>query len=200
MQTTFREPAQVYGKSHFSVEEYLQWQSENPEKYEYYKGEMFALAGAGIQHNIITVNLLTELSRALKGGPCRPFNSDQRIHIPENTLYTYPDVSVVCGEIVSLADDNSIINPVLLAEVLSGSTKNYDRGEKFKLYREIQTLKEYVLVDSQSLAIEIFRLNPNHRWELEEYKVGHGSVALLSLGIRIPIVDIYTGSDVASER
>ena len=110
------------------------------------------------------------LGNKLKGKRCKPYGSDQRIHIPSNTLFTYPDISIVCGEIITLNNDEyNVLNPTVIIEVLSKSTKNYDRGEKFKLYRDIPTLKEYILVDSESIHIEVFRLNENNHWELEEY-------------------------------
>ncbi|MBX3242340.1 MAG: Uma2 family endonuclease [Chitinophagaceae bacterium] len=165
-----REPAIAYGKQKFTIEEYLSMEEAATEKSEYYRGEIFAMSGAKLPHNTISVNLLIELGNKLKGKQCKPYGSDQRIHIEANTLFTYPDISIVCGETKTLNNDNwNVLNPAVIIEVLSPSTKNYDRGEKFKLYRDIPTLKEYILVDSESLHIEIFRLNEAHRWELEEY-------------------------------
>ena len=119
------------------------------EKHEYFKGEVFARSSASIPHNIISTNCLTEIINALKGKNCRPFGSDLRVHIPKNTLYTYPDISIICGEIETTDDKfDTATNPSVIIEILSASTKNYDKGQKFSLYREIECLKEYILIDS----------------------------------------------------
>lgn len=96
-QSVVREPAMAYGKMKLTMEEYLEWEDANTEKHEYYRGEVFAMSGSKVPHNIISVNLLTSLKYQLKGKSCQPFNSDQRIHIPQNTLFTYPDISVDAG-------------------------------------------------------------------------------------------------------
>src|SRR5690606_33798050 len=164
------EPAVDYNKQKYTIEEYLKMEEAATEKHEYYRGEIFAMSGSKVPHNIISMNLAGQLYNKLKGKKCKPYNSDQRIHIEENTLFTYPDISIVCGLVKTLNNDNwNILNPTVIIEVLSPSTKNYDRGEKFMLYRAIPTLKEYILVDSERIHIEAFRLNKNERWELEEY-------------------------------
>ena len=128
------EPALAYGNRKYSIKEYLELEHVATEKHEYYQVEIFAMSGSKIQHNIIAGNLFLGLGTRLKGASCRLFNSDQRIHIAKNTAFTYPDISVVCGDIISLDNDEwNILNPTIIIEVLSPSTKNYDRGEKFKL-------------------------------------------------------------------
>src|SRR5438105_4521532 len=140
-----REPLTVYNKKKLTIEEYLQFEKDSVEKHEYFHGEIFAMAGAGILHNKIFSNLFIDLGIRLKGNRCQPYGSDLRIHIPDNTLFTYPDISIICGDIVtSEMDSDSAIKPTALFEILSPSTKSYDRGEKFKLYRDIPTLKEYI--------------------------------------------------------
>ena len=152
-----KEPAVAYNKEKISIEAYLEMENASLEKHEYYKGEIFAMSGAKVSHNTISGNLFVTLSNKLKGKKCKPYNSDQRIHIQSNTLFTYPDISIICGEIITLNNDEyNVLNPAVIIEVLSKSTKNYDRGEKFKLYRDITTLKEYILVDSESMHIEVF--------------------------------------------
>jgi Uma2 family endonuclease len=136
------------------------------------------------------------LTIKLKGKSCRPFNSDQRIHVEANTLFTYPDISIICGDIITRNnDDYNVLNPTVLIEVLSRSTKNYDRGEKFKLYRDIPTLREYVLVDSESIHIEIFRLNANNHWELEEYNKGSRTILIQAINTPLSIEEIYEGTE-----
>ena len=165
------------------------------EKHEYYKGEIFAMSGAKLQHNIITTNVLVGLGNKLAGKPCRPFGSDMRIHIPKNTLFTYPDISVICGEVESLDNDEmNFLNPTLIIEVLSPSTKNYNRGEKFRLYRDIATLKEYILIDSESVGIEAFHINSSGHWELAEYLDILATLHIHSIDVTLQLGEIYKGS------
>ena len=189
-----REPAIAYGKQKFSIKEYLEMENSSIEKHEYYKGEIFAMSGAKMPHNLLSKNLLGTLFTKLKGKKCQPYGSDVRIHIESNTLFTYPDISIICGEVVTLNnDDYNVLNPVVIIEILSSSTKNYDRGEKFKLYRDIKTLKEYILVDSESVHIEVFRLNENNHWELEEYDDITGYLEIKAIDKSILIAEIYEG-------
>ena len=187
-----KEPAHAYNKKFYSIEEYLQMENEALEKHEYYKGEIFAMSGAGNRHNIISINIIVSLGNSLKGKSCQPFGSDMRIHIPENTLFIYPDISVICGDIISPnADENSATNPTVIIEILSPSTRNYDMGGKFDLYRDIPSLKEYILVDSQSVRVYAFRINEGGHWELEEYKSIQDTLLIKAIKISISLTDIY---------
>lgn len=187
-----REPLVSYGKKHFTIEEYLELENAATEKSEFYKGEIFAMSGALLPHNIIAVNTLSHLHQKLKGKNCRPFNSNMRSHVEKNTLFTYPDITVVCGEVKTLNNDNfNLLNPVVIIEILSKSTKNYDRGDKFKLYRDIPTLREYILIESETIGIEIFRLNEKNHWELEEYKKVEEILQIPTLQLSIPLLEIY---------
>lgn len=189
-----QEPALAYGRQKFTIKEYLEMENAAAEKHEYYKGEIFAMSGAKIAHNEISSSLMTSIGSLLKGKGCKPYSSDLRIHIAANTLFTYPDISIICGEKVTLNnDDINVLNPTVIIEILSASTKNYDRGEKFKLYRDIPTLKEYILVDSESMHIEVFRLNKTIHWELEEYKLPGEQLAIKAVNVTIPLTDIYDG-------
>lgn len=193
--TEVREPMVAYGKKTFTIEEYLDYENASPEKHEYYQGEIFAMAGASLRHNLIFSNLFTEIGIRLKGKKCKPYGSDMRTHIPENTLFTYPDISIVCGDIIdSPWDKNSNTRPAVIIELLSATTKNYDRGEKFALYRDIPSLKEYILVDSESIHIEAFRLNDSARWELQEYKSIAEVLEIKAVEISVPVSDIYEGT------
>ena len=191
-----REPIPVYGKQKITIEEYLEMEEASQEKHEYYKGEVFAMTGPKVQHNIIATNFLSQLALKLRGKSCRPFGSDQRIHIEKNTLFTYPDISIICGEIKTLNDDNwNVLNPTVLIEILFPSTKNYDRGEKFMLYRDIATLKEYILVNSETIHIEVFRLNTSNHWELEEYRNVAEMLQLPAVDVSILLSEIYEGTN-----
>jgi len=187
-----REPTVAYGKQKFTIEEYLAMEEAAVEKHEYYRGEIFAMSGSKVPHNRISGNLYAILHQKLKGKKCRPYNSDQRIHIEANTLFTYPDISIVCGEDVTLNNDNwNILNPAVIVEILSPSTKNYARGEKFMLYRAIPTLQEYILVDSERVHIEVFRLNTLRHWELEEYNSPEDLLHIKAINETIPVTEIY---------
>ena len=189
-----KEPLVAYGRQKFSIEEYLDMENAATEKHEYYRGEIFAMSGSKVPHNTIFKNLFGDLCARLKKKKCQPFGSDMRIHIPENTLFTYPDISIICGEVITLDNDNwNVLNPAIIIEILSPSTKNYDRGEKFKLYRDITTLKEYILVDSESIHLEIFRLNETNHWELEEYNSPEEQLYIKAIDEKILIADIYDG-------
>lgn len=194
-----REPAIVYGKKRLTIKEYLEYEKTADQKHEYYQGEIFAMAGAKIAHNRVVVRLTGLLSQQLRGKSCEPFNSDQRIHIPANTLFTYPDISIVCGEVKTLDnDDYNILNPSIIIEVLSPGTKNYDRGEKFQLYRDIPTLKEYILVDSQFVDVEAFRINAHGHWELEEYKSLKAVLQIPGISVSLPLSEIYEGMKISN--
>lgn len=190
-----REPIVVQNKSKLTAEEYLQFEKESLHKHEYFKGEIFAMAGAGARHNVIFSNLFIGIGSQLKGRPCKPYGSDLRIHIPENTLFTYPDISIICGEIVpSQIDADTAILPTVLIEILSPSTKNYDRGGKFPLYRDIPALKEYILIDTESISIEVFRINSKGHWELEEYRSIENTLTIPTVTVSMPLKEIYEGT------
>ena len=190
-----REPAVAYGKKTFTIEEYLEYENAALEKHEYYRGEIFAMSGAKLTHNIITRNVFSFFIQKLKGTPCQPFSSDMRIHVEANSLFTYPDISIICGAVKSLNNDEmNILNPCIIIEVLSSSTNKYDRGDKFKLYRDIPTLHEYILINSEDVGIECFRINHQNRWELEEYKTINEILEIPTLRLALPLEEIYDGT------
>jgi Uma2 family endonuclease len=186
------EPLPAYKKKFYTIPEYLEMENAATEKHEYYKGEIFAMSGAGARHNIISVNMLIALGISLKEKNCRPYGSDMRIHIPEKTLFTYPDISIICGEVITAKEDeNSATQPVVIIEILSPSTKNYDRGEKFMLYRAIPTLKEYILVDAESIHVEHYAINQEGLWQLKEYNKPAEEIRIESLAISLPLMEVY---------
>src|SRR5688572_10088572 len=134
-------------KRRFTIAEYLALEGDSLEKHEYYQGEIFAIAGATIEHNIISGNVFFHLHSQLRGKDCRPFGSDQRIKVEAAGLFTYADISVFCGKIEQAKDDPlSAINPRVIVEVLSDSTEAKDRRRKLKLYLKIESLREYILI------------------------------------------------------
>ena len=189
-----REPAIAYGRQKLTIDEYLEWENAQTEKHEYYQGDVFAMSGAKLPHNHVTANLIAELKRKLKGKPCKPFGSDLRIYIEKNTLITYPDISVVCGDVITRNDDQfNVLNPTVIMEVLSPSTKVYDQGTKLQLYRDIPSLKEYTLADPETKTVENFYINANGNWEADKYTDIHSSLFLHSLNMEIELVDIFEG-------
>nr|WP_199159157.1 Uma2 family endonuclease [Pedobacter sp. ASV2] len=192
MENEVNEPAVDYHKQMYTIAEYLERENLSDEKHEYFQGEIFAMAGASNAHNEIFTNVFGNIFIKLKGKPCRPFGSDKRLQIPENSLFTYPDISIYCNNLIESKDDtNTSVLPSVIIEILSASTKTYDRGNKFKLYRDIPSLKEYILIDSESIYIEAFYVNEKQNWELTEYKNIHQVLNFTSLDFEIPLLEIY---------
>ncbi|MDQ6762744.1 MAG: Uma2 family endonuclease [Bacteroidota bacterium] len=179
-------------KTIISASEYLEEERKSLEKSEFYKGEMFAMAGATKVHNAIVAAILGELYGFLKGKSCRVFPSDLRVHNRENSLYTYPDVIVVCGEEKYLDDEfDTLLNPTVLVEVLSPATEDYDRGTKFKLYRTIPSLKNYILVSSTEYAAEIYTRKENNEWVLNTAKEKNSHIHISAINYDLALSDIY---------
>ena len=195
-----KEPTVAYGNKKYTIEEYLEMEEASEERHEYYQGEIFAMSGPKLPHGIISGNTFLSLGNQLKGKSCRPFNGEQRIHIEKNTLFAYPDIFVVCGEIETRNNDDwNILNPTVIIEVLSSSTRDYDRGQKFKLYRDIPSLKEYILIDSGSINVEVFFLNDYGNWELKEYKTIDDSFILTSIQVNLALKEIYEGTKLITQ-
>lgn len=172
----------------FTIEEYLEREEKAEYKSEYYKGEIFAMAGGTPPHSAISVNVLYALMERLRK-KCRVFNNDMRIHIPVLQYFTYPDISVVCGK-REYFSDKALMNPTLIIEVLSDSTESYDRGTKFRLYSRISSLQEYVLVSQNERIVEVFRRNEQQRWELFVFAENE-NVELASVDCTITMDEIY---------
>jgi Uma2 family endonuclease len=190
MENEVKEPAPKY--NYISPEEYLAIERDAFEKHEYLNGEIFAMSGASLRHNYIFHNTYGALANFLKGKSCKPFGSDLRIHIPENSFYTYPDISIICGkpETTDSFTDN-ITNPSVIIEILSKSTINYDRGTKFSLYRSIHTLKEYILIDSNSIMVEIYTRQNDNSWLLKEYKHLSDEFYISTVDLGLSLKEIY---------
>ncbi|PWK26255.1 Uma2 family endonuclease [Arcicella aurantiaca] len=180
--------------SYYSPEEYLHLEREASYKSEYFQGEIFAMAGASFNHNIVNENCSVLVGSYLKKKPCQSFSRDMKLHIPANTLYTYPDLMVVCGDKKFLDDGKDVIlNPVIIIEILSKSTEAYDRGEKFALYRSIPSLREYVLISSTSIRAEVMRKESDlGLWFLaSEADTLEGSIEIKNINLTLSLSDIY---------
>ncbi|QTA86234.1 Uma2 family endonuclease [Desulfonema magnum] len=184
--------AQAEEKELISPEEYFAVEEAAQYKSEYYHGEIFAMTGASFNHNLIAMNLATRLHSALRDSSCFVFASDMKIQADEARHYVYPDVSVVCGDIEFLGNrDDIITNPVVIIEVLSESTQSYDRGDKFKAYRKIRSLRDYILVDQYACHVEYFFKNKAGRWELDEFETLEDSFNIRSVDVDLPLETIY---------
>ena len=181
-------------KQIYKLEEYLAIEKASPDKHEFYRGEIFLMAGATIRHSVICGNLYLHLRLQLKGNPCQPYISDQRIAVRKFPLHTYPDVSVVCGKpVVDPVDKCAIINPKVLFETLSPSSEKYDRGQKFEFYQEIPTLEVYVLVAQDRAHIDRYVRQPGSDWLRSSFDGLDAVLELSNLACRIPLADIYEG-------
>ncbi len=170
------------------------------EKHEYYDGEIFAMSGAKVPHTTISMNLLGSMLPHLKRKPCKPFNSDQKLYIEKRGMFTYPDLMIVCGTIETRNNDEwNVMNPAVIIEILSASTKKYDRTTKFSFYRDIPSLKEYILVDSQTINIEVFCINDNQTWEGKEYNNINDSLQIQTISLSIPLADIYEDVELSNK-
>lgn len=189
-----REPAIAYGKQKLTIEEYLAWENASAEKHEYYRGEIFAMSGAKLTHNTICGNIFAGLWNKLKGKPCKPFGSGTRVHIPCNTLFTYPDITVICGKEETLNDDGfNVLNPSVIFEVRPFSIRPTPRHASFTLYRDIPSLKAYVVVNTDSVQVEAFHVNGEDHWALREYKSKNEVLSISAIDVAIPVIDIYEG-------
>lgn len=182
-------------------EEYLRRERDSDVRHEYYHGEVFAMAGGSPDHSLIASNVSGELRSRLKGNLCRVYESNLRVRIPRTTLYTYPDVSVICGERqFDPLDMNkeTVLNPALIVEVLSPSTESWDRGGKFQNYREIESLREYVLVSSNKALVETFLRQPDGTWVMNPTASREAVAPLKSLGIELSLAEVYDGVEFAT--
>lgn len=183
-------------RTRFSVAEYIERESQAMEKHEYREGEVLLMAGNSPEHSLITANIIRELGNHLRGKPCRVYDSNLRIRIPRKVVYTYPDVSVVCGPFESDPDDpsgQSVCNPRLIVEVLSPSTEGYDRGEKFMRYRELASLEEYVLVSQSASRIESFWRQGEGTWLFTVTSGVDSAARLRCLEIELKLGEVYAG-------
>lgn len=174
-----------------SEREYLAIERVAEFKSEFFDGEMFAMAGGSRGHSLIGLNIGSQLRNQLKGR-CVVFNSELKIKIEATGLYTYPDASVVCGpEKYAAETDDVLVNPTLLVEVLSDSTERYDRGKKFEHYRQIPSLREYLLVSQKEPHVELFVRQENNQWLLREAVGLEAKIELPTLEITVALSEIF---------
>jgi Uma2 family endonuclease len=179
-------------RQRLTVEEYLAFERQSETKHEYLDGEIFAMAGTTRLHNLVAGNVFGEIRNQLKGRPCEPYTDNMRVRTPSSGLFTYPDVVVACGEPrFEDSELDTVLNPTLIAEVLSPSTEAYDRGIKAERYRSIPSLSEYVLVAQDRVHVEHYVRQAGEKWLLEELSELEQTLELPSIGCRLPLGDIY---------
>jgi len=172
-------------------EDYLIWEAQQPDKHEYINGQIYAMGGGSKNHSLIAVRLLTALANHLGNGPCEVGNSDLCVKIADLPHYTYPDLSVTCDR-RDQTTTQYIRYPCLIVEVLSPTTEAYDRGGKFRLYRQNPVLVDYLLVSSTQLEIDLYHKNEAGNWLIFNYQAGD-IVELKSVGLSFPVEQIYRG-------
>jgi Uma2 family endonuclease len=179
-------------KTRLTPEEYLAIEREAEFKSEYFDGEMFAMTGARENHNLICANITRVLGNQLVDRPCYLYPSDMRIKVASVEKYTYPDVAVVCGErIFEDETRDTLLNPMVIIEVLSKSTEGYNRGEKFEYYKLIQSFTDYVLVNQKPYRVEHFAKQEPGRWTYYDLTTAEDVLRLDSVGCEVSLKDIY---------
>jgi len=188
MTTTLPTTEQHY----FTEEQYLALEETAEDKSEYIDGKIIPITGGSTNHNQIAGNLYIALTLALKKQNYRIFIGDVRLWIPKVRLYTYPDVMVILGKPEYHNNRTDMItNPQVIVEVLSKSTKNYDRGDKFTFYKSIPTLREYILIDQTKINVEQYSKTENKRWLYSEYDEEDTALVLNSFEVEVPLSDVY---------
>jgi Uma2 family endonuclease len=176
----------------YSPEEYLELEVNSEDRHEYINGEVVCVTGGTPNHNKITGNLYAALNFLLKRQPYEVYVTDQRLWIPQKRIYTYPDVMVIAQPIeYAKGRSDTLINPLFIAEALSKSTQDYDRGDKFIAYRTISTFQEYLLIDQYSIHIEHYFKTDKRHWTFVEYEDLGETIALQSFACQITVADLY---------
>lgn len=175
----------------YNLDDYHRIEQASTIRHEFFDGEIFAMAGGSVAHNHISANVLAALRGGLANTACSAFGSDMRLLTPAGLL-TYPDVMVVCDRIEVVAGrQDEVTNPVLLVEVLSDATRNYDRGDKFDFYKSIPTFREYILIEQVSVAVEVHARDVDGHWSSTAYDSLSQVVNLQSVPIRLALAEIY---------
>ena len=179
-------------QTYLTSQEYLAWERKQPFKNEYHNGQIVAMSGASRAHNLITMNIANQFYTQLVPQGCEVYPGDMRVRIRQPTSYFYPDIVVVCGE-PRFEDDtfDTLLNPVLIVEVLSPSTAAFDRGEKFEYYKQLDSLQEYMLISQNRVHVERY-LRRGTQWIRTEFRKIDEVTRLLSNRCKLSVRDIYT--------
>jgi Uma2 family endonuclease len=173
-----------------SPEEYLRGERLAQTRSEFHEGEVYAMSGGSYRHSRLKSNLALVFGLALRGKSCRPTDSDMRVHIPGSGNFTYPDLSIVCGTPAFLDENqDTLLNPRVIFEVLSDSTAAFDRGKKFWYYRHLDSLTDYVLVSQDEVLIEHYTRQSNGGWLLRSIESGERLV-IESIGCEVSVAEV----------
>ncbi|MES1226449.1 MAG: Uma2 family endonuclease [Bacteroidota bacterium] len=191
MENEVKEPAFKY--NYISPAEYLAAERVSEEKHEYYDGQVLAMSGASMNHNSIQANLLINIGNYLKGKHCRILPGDMRVSTAPRDAYMYPDALILCGE-AQLEDDkfDTLLNPSVIFEILSPSTRSIDKGRKLFFYQEIPSLQEYIMIDAQKKFIQLARKQPDGAWIFENVNDPYSSVLIRTIDFHLAMEAIYT--------
>ncbi|MCL1462917.1 Uma2 family endonuclease [Argonema galeatum] len=191
--------AQIETKN-YTAEEYLELEIASETRNEYYNGEIIPMTGGTPNHNEIAGNLYILLKLALKGKAYRTFYVDQRLWIPDVSLYTYPDIMVLPKPLeLQTGRKDTVINPCFIGEVLSKSTQNYDRSEKFAAYRTIPTFQEYLLIDQYRIHVEHYVKTNVNQWIFSEYDDPNVTLSFRVFEFQVKIAELYENIDFTNE-
>ncbi len=176
----------------WTIKDYLTYERANAQRHEYRDGKIYAMAGASANHNLIVGNTYASLHAQLRKRLCVVYPSDMRVKISRTGLYTYPDISVVCGE-PQFEDEyrDTLLNPMVIVEVLSPSTETYDRGKKFQHYRTLASLQEYLLIAQDSYRIELYTRQADDRWLLSDVSRVDAVLTLAAVQCTLAVADVY---------
>ena len=192
---------QAQAKSYIEPDDYLAIDSQAEYKSEYFRGEIFAMSGASLRHAEIVTNLVSNLHGQLRKSSCRVYSSDVRVKVAPTGLYTYPDVVIVCGKAqTERKKEDTLINPVVILEILSPSTEAYDRGEKFEHYRTLESLTDYLLVAQNKAKIEHFHRQDDGQWALSESRSIDDTIEIASIECKLALSEVYDKVEFDEEK
>ncbi len=195
MENTVKEPAPKY--NFISPKEYLEMERASDEKHEYFDGHIYLMSGASLRHAKISINMIIEIGSFLKNTECQVLTGNMRVTSPSRDSYMYPDRLIYCGK-EELEDDqfDTLLNPSVIFEILSPSAGSIDKGRKMMYYKEIPTLKEYFMVDTDIQLVHCVRKQPSGDWRLETIS-GEGSVLMIeTIQLNLPLSAIYKGTGI----
>ncbi|AFZ44270.1 protein of unknown function DUF820 [Halothece sp. PCC 7418] len=178
----------------YTPQEYLEWESDAQIRHEFINGEIIPMAGGTTRHNLITGNIYITLRLGLKGKNAPVYMENVRLWIPASEVFTYPDLMILDGDPIYYENtQTTVTNPVVIIEVLSESTRDYDQGRKFGFYRSLEMLQDYVLVDQKKCLVMLYQRGNEKQWNLQILEELTEEIPLESLGTKITLADIYEG-------
>ena len=174
-----------------TLKDFLAWEDVQPDRHEFYLGEIFAMVGGRRAHGRVVVNVLSAFHQKLKGSPCQVFGETMKLQVANDTVF-YPDLFVTCDK-ADLSTDVVFHAPTLVIEVLSPSTQGYDRSQKFALYRRVVSLQEYMLIDPDTRRVESFRRGAGGLWVLHDMS-DDDALEAASVGVSVSLAEIFDGT------